>query len=764
MHAAARNGMPCGVRTFLAFLSLCVVLLCGGGTTAESAAKPENRLAQASSPYLRQHIDNPVDWYPWGEEALARAAAENKLIFLSIGYSTCYWCHVMEREVFEDQATAELMNANFVSVLVDREERPDIDSIYMRYRQLRGDPGGWPLSALLTPDLKPVFAAGTLFNPQFSELLRRARDQWATNQAALQSHADNAARALERAAQLAGQGASYGLPSRELLEAAAQSFAGAFDRLHGGIGRGAKFPQPTVLEMLLAAHEANGDAAALEMVLETLAAMDRGALQDHLGGGFHRYTTDRAWRVPHFEKMLYDNAQLLHSYARAYALTGQEDLLRVVESTVAYLDQDMTDPSGLFYAAEDSETHEIEGAFYLWQDAELDRLFSESERALFSAAFGVAPIPGESHGGALYRKAADQAPKAATLDDLKAKLLAAREARERPFRDDKILAAWNGLTIEALAYAGRVIGREDFINRAERAASSLQEVLLTSDGDLLHQSVEGEASIEAYLEDYGAVILALAELYRATGNGLWLEQASGLADRMVARLQDREGGAFFDVAADRDDLIVVPKRTQDGALPAGNSLAVRALVGLASLGREAYDIEARRALSSFAPTLEETPTALPYMLWALDELYRHDEAKVAKRGQPRRSSEVVRLSASWREAADSKQLVASLQLDEGWHVNANIPSMEALIPTSLTLALAGQDLASKIVYPESQTLDTPIGPLSIYKDSAEIRTNLADALPQDHGAERLELQLTMQACNDSGTCLPPETLSLSLAL
>ncbi len=743
----------------------------GGLPLAAASERPvENRLAGEASAYLAQHADNPVDWYPWGEEAFARARAENKLIFLSVGYATCYWCHVMEREVFFDETSAALLNAHFIAVMVDREERPDIDSLYMSVRRFTGGETGWPLSVILTPERKPLFAAGYLPNPEFRELLEAFRRGWATDEARYRAHARSILRLLARSHALPGRSADETLPDRALLARAAALYAKDYDRDYGGFEQAPKFPRPAVLEMLMALYERGGHDEALEMAVGTLEGMARGGIHDHLGGGFHRYAVDRAWRVPHFEKMLYDNAQLLHAFARAYSLTGEEGFRRVAEGIAGYVARRMTDPSGLFHSAEDSQTEGVEGAYYLWRADELRGLLSASDHALVAAAYGASGEP-PLHGAYVLHRSGGEADRLAALglsgaaldarlSALRDTLLAARGKRQTPFRDDKSVAAWNGLMIEALAYAGVALEREDFLRQAARAGWALQRTMIDGEGRLLRVANGGQARIAAYLEDYAAVILGFTALYRASGNASWRAEAARLAERMIARFDDPRGRGFADVASGAEELVVRPRNTEDGALPAGNSLALRALARLAALGEPRFVLQARKIASAFAPALDARPDSLPYMLWALEELHAVPPPGAA--APPRASAEVVglatRLDASEKGAARGLALIAELRIAEGWHVNANPVTLDFLVPTRLDAAISGGDVLPGPVYPAAKMLQTPLGALGVFEHGARLVVPLPGGFVEEAAGKTVELRLEAQACNDTGTCLPPETI------
>ena len=727
-----------------------------GGTPSPQ----QNRLADAASPYLRQHADNPIDWYPWGDAAAARAADENKLIFLSIGYSTCYWCHVMEREVFSNAETAAVLNANFISILVDNEERRDLDRIYMPVRLLNGGETGWPLSVFLTPDLQPILAAGYIPNDEFQGILESLAQGWRADEALYRSQADMVTRLVEREQALVAGGSTGGLPDRALLDTAAGLLARDYDTMYGGFDRGPKFPRPPILEMLLALAERGAEPAALAMAEGTLDGMAAGAIHDQLGGGFHRYTSDLAWLEPHFEKMLYDNAMLLRVYARAYAITENPRHARVARGIAAYVAREMTDDAGLFRTAQDSETDEVEGAYYLWSREELSAVLATEELIAANAVFAVGEGPAFGDQFALgWANPVDDVAIERRIDAIRDKLLEARDNRVPPFRDDKVIAGWNGLMIEALAYSAGALDNPEYLRRAARAGRSLLDQLVDATGNLVRVA-SSDAPIPAQLDDYSGAILGLAELYEATGNAIWLDAAGRFGDQMVDRFGDPEGGAFFDVAANVGNLVVRPRTTHDTATPAGNSLAVRALDRLASFGRERFDEPATGILAAFAPTLSSRPDSLPYMLAALEARYAAAEASAADPMAEARSSRVVRLEASVDTARS--MLVATLAIDDGWHVNANPAAFDFLIPTVLaTTAVDGPDLPDP-AYPDARTLDTPLGPFTVYEDGAEITIALPADVLAAADSIRFRLELRTQACDDEGVCLLPATLEATV--
>jgi len=558
-----------------------------------------NRLAGESSPYLRQHADNPVDWYPWGEEAFARARAEGKPVLLSVGYSTCHWCHVMAHESFEDESTAALMNAGFVSVKVDREERPDIDSVYMTFTQAMTGQGGWPMTVFLTPGGEP-FYAGTYFPPQdghgrpgFPRLLQSIRRAWESDRAQVEaSAADLTSRvrdALDRASATAGSAAASDAERAATL--AVDRLASAFDATWGGFARAPKFPSPPNLEFLLMHHARAGDGGRrpgpLEMVLHTLRRMAEGGIYDHLGGGFARYSVDERWLVPHFEKMLYDNAQLVRLYLHAYQLVGEPLFARVARETLAYLEREMLDPEGGFYSAQDADSEGVEGKFFVWTPDEVAAVLGDDDAALLNAVFAVTPDGNflDPHHPELGRRTvlsrprpldAVAAERGIAVDELEGRVAGwrdrmwrAREERVHPGLDDKVLTSWNGLALAAFAEAGRVLDDERYREIARRNAGFVR-ARLWRDGRLRHVSTRGEARIDGMLEDYAYYGLGLVELYRATGEIDRLRWAAELFEAARERFRDPERGGFFESPADGERLVLRQKPLFDAATPSGN--------------------------------------------------------------------------------------------------------------------------------------------------------------------------------------------------
>jgi uncharacterized protein len=593
-----------------------------------------NRLSESLSPYLLQHAHNPVDWFPWCEGALAKAKSEQKPIFLSIGYSACHWCHVMERESFENPAVAEVLNAHFVSIKVDREERPDLDDLYMDAVQALTGRGGWPMSVWLTPELEP-FYGGTYFPPEprggmpgFIPLLLRIAELWAKDRSGVVEQAKNLTVELQRQA---GVEAGTARPREALLDSALVQLRHGFDARWGGFGPAPKFPQQAAVELLLT----RGTEADRGMALRTLDAMWEGGMFDHLGGGFARYSVDAQWLVPHFEKMLYDNAQLACCYLTAFQATGQARYAQVAQETLDYLLRDLRDPSGGFHSSEDADSEGEEGKFYVFTPAEVRRALGEADGERFCAAFGISEEGNFEHGqSVLHRFSCPPEARLSGEDEqtLREKLRLWRDRRVRPGKDDKILAAWNGLTLSALARGFQVLGDPRYWAAAESCAAFLQRELWR-EGRLLRVWRHGRAHTAAFLEDHAALVEGLVDLFEADFDPAWLRWAEALGEGMLARFHDSADGGFFSTEADRADLLFRQKPAFDNALPSGNTLAARALLRLARhLHREDFHAAAEGTLRCFGPWIQRAPRASLGLLGVLDLALR-EPLDVALSGQ-----------------------------------------------------------------------------------------------------------------------------------
>jgi uncharacterized protein YyaL (SSP411 family) len=579
-----------------------------------------NHLIGETSPYLRQHAGNPVDWYPWGQEALQKAREEDKPIFLSIGYSACHWCHVMAHESFENERVAAILNEHFVSIKVDREERPDLDRIYMSAVQAMTGGGGWPMSVFVTPDGKP-FYGGTYYPPTprygmpaFADVLLAVHDAWRNRQQDLVTGSERVAAAIEQQSVMRGGGQPDALRP-ETVEEAFRNLRQDFDWTHGGWGKGPKFPQPMALEFLLRYHYGKGDTDALRMVTRTLDAMARGGVYDQVGGGFHRYSVDERWLVPHFEKMLYDNAQLARVYLHAWQVTGEPFFRAVVEEILDYVVREMADPAGGFYATQDADSEGQEGKFFLWRSGEIRDLLGQEVEA-FMAAYGVTE-EGNFEGRNILELTGDLGQRPA-LSEARRRLLEGRERRVHPGRDEKVLTSWNGLMLAAFAEAARVLDRPDYRQVAERSADFLLRAARREDGRLWHTWKDGVPKINGYLEDYADLADGLIELYETTFDPRWYEAAHELAEAMIAHF-GAPGTGFFDTSDDHEALISRPRELQDNATPSGNAMAASVLLRLAGLAAEPRYAElARETLASMAPALRQYPLGFGQWLAALD--------------------------------------------------------------------------------------------------------------------------------------------------
>jgi uncharacterized protein YyaL (SSP411 family) len=592
-----------------------------------------NRLAHETSPYLLQHRDNPVDWHPWGDEAIEKARRENKPIFLSIGYSACHWCHVMEHESFENEAIARILNEHYVSIKVDREERPDLDQIYMNAVQMLTGRGGWPMSVFLTPDLKP-FYGGTYFPPKqtggmigFDQVLLAVADAWKHRRKEALAGAEQLTEELRKVSQIAGGGKQA--LARGLVDGAVNELRRAFDAAYGGFGAAPKFPHPMDLELLLREGQRTGRGELIDMVRLTLDRMAAGGIYDHLGGGFARYSVDARWLVPHFEKMLYDNALLAGVYLDAFLVTREPQYETVVRETLDYVLRDMTDAAGGFYSTEDADSEGEEGRFYTWTPEEIEAVLGPAATETFCRVYDVTDV-GNFEGrnilhlpktltqcAALLQR--EPGELASELAQSRAKLFAAREKRVRPGRDDKVIVAWNGLMIDTMARAGAALGEARYVAAAAKAADFILGRLRSPAGKLLHTWRSGQAKLAAYLDDYAALAGAVVSVYEASFDERWIDEAVALSDAMLAEFADREAGGFYFTAANHEPLIARTKELTDSSTPSGNGLAATALLRLGKLlGRPDYLNAAEAALMAAVPIIERAPLATGQMLLALD--------------------------------------------------------------------------------------------------------------------------------------------------
>ncbi len=590
----------------------------------QSAKTYTNKLIDETSPYLLQHAHNPVDWYPWGEEAFAKAQAEDKPLLVSIGYSACHWCHVMEHESFEDEATARVMNEHFVNIKVDMEERPDVDQIYMTFVQLTTGRGGWPMNVFITPEKLPFFG-GTYFPPgprhgmpSWQQILISIAEAWRERRDELLHSANEILGELKRVGTSEFSAAPL---SAELLDSAFQSFARSFDKTNGGFGGAPKFPPSMSLEFLLRYWKRTGDENVLDVVKFTARKMAEGGIYDQLGGGFHRYAVDSIWLVPHFEKMLYDNAQLIGIYLHLYQICKQssadadaEFFKRIAIETLEYVRREMLDASGGFYSSQDADSEGVEGKFFVWTETEIEEILGADDAAIFNFFYDISAegnfeeknILNVRHTveSAAARLKIDEVRLTTVLDSARPKLFAEREKRIKPFRDEKILTAWNGLMLAAFAEAAAILDSKEYLEVAKRNADFLLGSL-QNDGRLLRTWKDGRSKLNAYIEDHANLADGLIELYQASGEISYLSEAKRLADRMITEYWDGESGGFFFTSADHEELIVRNKDFYDNATPSGNSSAADVMLRLAKYyGDEKYDRFAVTVLRLIAPQVK----------------------------------------------------------------------------------------------------------------------------------------------------------------
>jgi hypothetical protein len=770
---------------------------------AAAAPRHTNRLADETSPYLLQHAHNPVDWYPWGPEAFAAAKAQNKPIFLSVGYSTCYWCHVMERQCFEVDAIAAEMNQRFINVKVDREERPDVDSLYMTAVQVLTRHGGWPMSVFLTPDLRP-FYGGTYFppadaqgRPGFVTVLQGLEDAWLNRRDEVERSASQLANILHQVAQPQAPERAVTIDDTFIARVVRDSMSD-YDPQHGGFGSAPKFPRETLLELLLDHLAHHSDPRQLDMVTHTLDAMALGGIRDQLGGGFHRYSTDAQWLVPHFEIMLYDNAMLGHAYVEAYRQTERMQYAHVARGIFDFVLREMTSPDGAFYTAFDAETDAKEGESYLWTPAEVERALGSADDArLFNRVYGLdrgpnfadphGPSPDEPDKNILHLDEFPDDDLEARLGPLRAKLKAVRNTRKQPMLDTKVITSWNALMIRALAIAGQTLSEERYTAAAARGANFLMTHHRTPDGTLLRTSREGKAKYAGFLDDYAFFAHALLALHESDGREGWKDAAATIATDMVQKFEDAANGGFFYTAADASELPVRQKVAGDSPLPSGNAVAAMVMQDLG------HTATARATIAAFAPQLEQMGEGMSSMVLAAAKYVRQagaidieaapattppvmaptmatapatasvDASLAAADAVPlgaappqepvsalqASASDVVSLQAVW---VSPTELWLNVRVVDGYHVNAHEP-LSGLTATQLSVASDEPIAVTGIDYPPPVVHRFAFAdePLPIYSGDFTIALHLA-ARP----TQPLRLALQHQPCSEV-TCLAAAT-------
>ena len=742
-------------------------------STAPASPKHTNHLVGETSPYLLQHAHNPVDWYPWGPEALERARREDKPIFLSIGYAACHWCHVMERESFESEEVAAILNRDFISIKVDREERPDLDDIYMTAVQVTTGSGGWPMSVFLTPDLKPFFA-GTYFPPEnrygrvgFKTVLTQLIEVYRSQRDRVTLAADEITEQIQR---ITGGGEGGAPITRDTITKAVRSLLSQFDPQHGGFGSAPKFPPSMRLDLFLREYGRQPDTQLLRAVTVTLDQMARGGMYDQIGGGFARYSTDERWLVPHFEKRLYDNALLAPVYVDAFAVTEDPYYERIVTQTLDWVLREMTSPEGGFYSTLDADSEGEEGRFYVWSPEQVIEVLGPEDGAKFNRIFDITPegnFEGHSIPNLLQATLEERAAELGMgndaleeqVDAWRGRLLEARSQRVWPGLDDKILTSWNGLMIHAFAHASRVLGEERYRQAAERATEFVLREL-RQDGRLLRTHRNGQSKLNGYLDDYSFLAVALVELHEATDEARWLEEARQIVATMNDLFWDEYEGGYFYTSRDHEELIARMKSVQDNAIPSGSSMAALALVRLAALTDDT-DLRQRadRTLGSVAGSVQQFPAAFPQMLIAAD-LYLKTAAGAAEDVLTLRafvSQDVVRPGDVFRVAVRA-------EIRPGWHVNSNGPLEAYLIPTALEIKAAGFEQVREF-YPEGEQIALAFSeqPLSVYQGTVVVGVELQAPADLRPGRRNLTLRLKYQPC-DEQHCLTPAEQVLRVSL
>ncbi len=720
-----------------------------------------NRLILEGSPYLIQHAHNPINWYAWGDEALTAAKAQDKPILLSIGYSTCHWCHVMERESFDNETIATLINEKFIAIKVDRERRPDLDEVYMTAVQITTGRGGWPMTSMLNSEGKP-FYSGTYFPPgQFVQLLNAAAEAWNSKREAINKHANSITVAVQ--GQMMVRNNAQRVPD-DTVETTVNSLMARFDELSGGFSPAPKFPQESLLLMMADHIIRSGDQNVLNAFDVTLDAMARGGIYDQIGGGFHRYSTDPTWLVPHFEKMLYNQSQLARAYTKAFEITGNDFYQRIVEQTLHYVLTDMLSAEGVFYSAEDADSEGEEGRFYVWTVTELQSLLNEEEFEFAKRIFDITPegnfeghsIPNLSE--PLDTFALDRQRLYAKLDSLRQKLYPIRDTREHPLRDDKIVTAWNALMITAFAEASRVFDNSAFLNAAIKAADYIWQAHRKA-GRLFRTSLNGRTSAQATQEDYAYLGEAMLALYDVTGDQSWLDKAGLLADDMLALFDDQEqGGLYMTTASTDNNLIVRPKSSYDGAMASGNSVGLNLLAGLSKRAVSSdYDVNADRTLGAFSESLRTRGAAHGYMLKAMDD-YRLGGTS----GRQYAGGGIAKIDLQLnRNNDDQLEAKITLQLDKGWHVNSAKPDSDNLIATNIALTKKSGWEIESVTFPQAKEVKLGFQdkPLLVYENSFDLHIKLKQTSDVTDATVRIPMRLTLQTCSDE-VCLLPETVVL----
>ena len=785
-----------GIAVLLSITPMPKALAAAKGATTTSGVVHEkfaytNRLIDSNDPYLLLHAHNPVDWYPWGPEALAKAKRESRPIFVSIGYSTCYWCHVAERMIYSDPAIAKLMNEWFVNIKVDREQRPDVDSVYMLATELTTNRGGWPNNVFLTPDLKPFFA-GSYFppaddafgRPGFPTILKSLHERWTNRRPDVQRQADKIYQSMLQAQQRTNASMLAPIKQADWLKRARDALLRNQDPILGGLSDGAtKFPQEPALNLLLTDFIKTRDPKVRDALTRTLDAMALGGIHDHLGGGFHRYSTEPTWSIPHFEKMLYDNAQLLKIYVDAYRATSIPLYRLVAEDVATYLSQQMAAPAGGFYAAQDAEVAGNEGVTYLWTRREIESVLDKDAAAGFLRVYGLTPLPSQA---ANTLEAAKQEgvlrvrmPIAETLRRVggkdishvltalvpaRSRLLAARERRPQPARDEKIIVAWNAMTIDALVRSGEILDKPGYTKLARQAAETLwQSAYDPKTQELKHEIFRGRAQTDGYLDDYALLGIAFLSLGESTREVVWRDRAAQLATALLRRFS--KGDAFASTVA-TDQLLIPPPEHGDNTAPSGTSAAVELLARLyTTTSNVEYRNAAARAVGQLSGDVQKYPTMWASAIVAVNRypfLVSTESPQVTAKANggagvtTPSSADQVRVNAVARSVGDHDEITVTIDVARGYHVNANPASFDYLIPTSFAVdGVSG----ARITYPAATLIRPRFAPegLNVYEGTVTLTAIMPRGILANLNPIRAELRV--QACTDE-ICLPPATLPL----
>jgi uncharacterized protein YyaL (SSP411 family) len=728
-----------------------------------------NRLILEGSPYLLQHAHNPVDWYAWSEDAFTKAKQENKPIFLSIGYSTCHWCHVMERESFEDTAIAAFLNEHFIPIKVDRESHPDVDQVYMTAVMLLTGHGGWPMSSFLTPEGKP-FYGGTYFTPQqFTSLLQQIARLWRERQSDVEKQAEQVASAIEANNRLEGQAKAL---DNAVFANAVDKMLQVFDELQGGFGQAPKFPREPWLYLLLDQAERSASSEALQMLEITLDHMARGGIYDQVGGGFHRYSTDYEWLIPHFEKMLYNQAHLSRIYLLAWRLTGRLQFRRVATQILDYVLREMTHPQGGFYSATDADSQGGEGRFFTWTKAEISAALASQDAAIANKLYAVTPegnfegrnILHLNQGLEVFASEHDLSLSSLTeqLDRINQALLETRNRRSPPLLDNKLITAWNGMMISAFAQAAHVLPNPEYRQAAIQAAEFVWRHNRRDKGMLWRVHLNGESSIPGALEDYAYLAEGLLYLYDLTQQTKWLKRAEELATALIDRFLDEDNDGFFMNEAESGITAMGrPKDdASDNAMPSGSSVAVHVLQRLwQRTGRLDYRNLTDALVVRFAPSMEGSPTGYGYLLSAAANHLYGELGGLAYAAQG-----AIRIEGVLAPGSDQLLLNVDIQIPDGWRINSDQPRMKDLIATRLALSARAQGWRlGPVTYPQGEHLHLAFQkqPLSVFNGNVRLQALVSSATKSDSTPLVLPLELHLQACNNQ-VCLAPERVTLTL--